>query len=408
MRSRTTRISLIPHAISALTLFIAILLCNTSSALAQTESVLYNFCSRTKCSDGASSYAGLIRDKRGDLYGTTKYGGTNNNGIVFVWNVDGTERVLHKFVNDGTDGYNPNSGLVMDASHNLYGTTYRGGARDYGTVFKISCNGTESVLYSFGSNGTDGLTPAAGLVIGKNGNLYGTTLFGGANFYYGTVFEITPAGTETTLYSFAGYAQTDGANPYGGLIMDKNGNLYGATQYGGANGSGAVFEVSAAGAERVLHSFVSDGTDGYYPYAGLLIDAKGDLYGTTYQGGANNAGTVFEIDTSGTEKILYSFGASTTDGYNPWAGLVRDKLGNLYGTTLYGGANGSNFGTVFQLSPSGTETILHSFSENGTDGYQPYGRLIMDESGNLYGTTIYGGTGASATGGAGTIFKITQ
>jgi len=387
-------------------ILLSLMMCATPPTLAQTETVLYSFCSRTKCSDGVSPFTGLFRDKRGDLYGTTRYGGTKNNGTVFVLNADGTERVLHKFVNDGVDGYDPNPGLVMDTNRNLYGTTYRGGARDYGTVFKISCNGTESILYSFGANASDGLSPASGLIIDKNGNLYGTTSFGGANFYYGTVFEMSPTGTETILYSFAGYGQMDGANPFSSLIMDKDSNLYGTTQYGGANGYGTVFEVNAAGTETVLHSFANDGTDGYYPNAGLIIDAKGDLYGTTYQGGANNAGTVFEIDPSGSEKNLYAFGANPTDGFNPWAGLVRDKPGNLYGTTLYGGANGSNFGTVFRLSSNGTETILHSFAENGTDGYQPYGRLIMDESGNLYGTTAYGGTGASATGGAGTLFKI--
>jgi uncharacterized repeat protein (TIGR03803 family) len=376
------------------------------SAPAQTETVLYNFCSRTNCTDGDIPYAGLIRDDKGSLFGTTRYGGTKNNGIVFVLSSKGIERVLHKFVNDGKDGFAPNAGLVMDSSGNLYGTTYEGGAHDNGTVFKISPDRTETVLHSFGADGSDGFTPDAGLIIDANGNLYGTTFFGGVSGYYGTVFEISATGIETILYSFAGYPKRDGANPSAGLVLDENGNLYGTTQSGGAYGYGTVFELSADGTETVLHSFSSNGVDGIYPYAGLLRDAEGRLYGTTFQGGANNVGTAFEVETDGKERILHSFGANSEDGIHPYAGLVADKHGNLYGTTAYGGANGSNFGTVFRLNARGEETILHSFAENGTDGYQPFGGLVMDCTDTLYGTTAYGGTEGIADGGAGTIFKL--
>jgi uncharacterized repeat protein (TIGR03803 family) len=327
------------------------------------------------------------------------------------------EKVLRSFGN-GTDGYAPSAGLIFDAAGNLYGTTqYGGGANAYGTVFELTPAGggnwTETVLYSFRS-GTDGAVPGAGLIFDAAGNLYGTTTAGGPN--NGTVFELTPttAGgwTEQVLYRFCSQANcTDGQYPYGSLIFDAAGNLYGTTEFGGTYGAGTVFKLTpAAGGgwtETVLYSF-GRGTDGASPLVGLIFDVVGNLYGTTTFGGTYGAGTVFELTpTAGggwTETVLHSFNPNNgTDGFNPYAGLIFDAAGNLYGTTYYGGSYGG--GTVFELTPAAgggwTETVLRSFG-NGTDGFWPYAGLIFDHAGNLYGTTEYGGTHNY-----GTVFELT-
>jgi uncharacterized repeat protein (TIGR03803 family) len=326
------------------------------------------------------------------------------------WN----EKVLYNFGN-GADGKYPASGLIRDAAGNLYGTTVGGPHPPSGTVFELSPTQgggwTETVLYTFGGL-PDGAEPWAGLIFDAAGNLYGTTSQGG-NYLYGTVFELMPNGsggwTETVLHSFG--SGTDGYQPLNGSLMfDAAGNLYGTTQEGGTAGGGTVFELTPNGSggwtETVLHSFGS-GTDGRFPLAGLIFDAAGDLYGTTELGGNSNAGTVFELTPNGgggwTETVLHRFG-NGTDGAEPWAGLIFDARGNLYGTTFQGG----NYlgGTVFELTPNGSggwaETVLHSFGK-GTDGYQPtYGSLIFDAAGNLYGTTQLGGSSNS-----GTVFELT-
>ena len=337
----------------------------------------------------------------------------------------GTESVLYSF-STGTDGASPNAGLITDANGNMYGTTsYGGSGRGAGTVFKLSTSGSETVLYRFGTNSTrDGANPQAGLIMDANGNLYGTTLYGGSNGR-GTVFKLTPNGSgysETVLYSFGATnpigSTTDGANPQAGLIMDANGNLYGTTLYGGSNGKGTVFKLTPSGSETVLYSFgatnpIGSTTDGANPYASLIMDTYGNLYGTTLYGGNSNNGTVFKLtpnDSGYSETVLYSFGAtnpigSTTDGTYPYSSLIMDASGNLYGTTFDGGNN--NKGTVFKLTPSGSETVLYSFGATNpigstTDGTNPYSSLIMDANGNLYGTTSGGGSK-----GNGTVFKLT-
>ena len=267
---------------------------------------------------------------------------------------------------------------------------------------------TETVLYSFGSQSGDGNYPYGGLVFDKNGNLYGTTYNGGA-YSGGTVFELTSTEegwTETILWSFGN--GTDGYEPYAGLVTDNEGNLYGTTYEGGAYSGGTVFELTPTEkgwAETILWSFGNE-KDGAYPYAGLLFDEKGNLYGTTHQGGAGGDGTVYELTpTEGgwTETILHSFKYNGTDGFLPWSALIFGKKGRLYGTTLNGGAY--NYGTVFELTPTKkgwTETILHSFEDNGTDGYEPEAGLVFDKKGNLYGTTLVGGAD-----GDGTVFELT-
>jgi len=373
----------------------ALLLIAIGPAHAQTETVLYSFCSQLNCTDGYNPFAGLVMDKKGNLYGTTYQGGANangGNGTVFEITVAGEEKVLYSFTGSNGDAGNPYAGLVMDKRGNLYGTTVGGGVNGSGAVFELSPSGTETVLYSFCSQPscTDGATPYAGLVMDKKGNLYGTTYQGGVNGN-GTVFEISPSGTETVLHSFA---YSDGASPLAGLVIDQKGNLYGTTTVGGVNGNGTVFEITAAGEEKVLYSFTGSNGDGEFPYAGLVMDKKGNFYGTTELGGANGNGTVFEIIAAGEEKVLYSFTGSNGDG-DPVAGLVMDKKGNLYGTTV---------GTVFKVSPSGTETVLYVFcSQSGcTDGAGPMAGLAMDRQGNLYGTTSYGGAN-----GVGVVFKVT-
>jgi uncharacterized repeat protein (TIGR03803 family) len=314
---------------------------------------------------------------------------------VFKLDSAGTETVLHSFTG-GADGASPHAGLIRDAQGNLYGTTLSGGASDYGTVFRVTATGTETVLYRF--TGADGASPYAGLIRDAQGNLYGTT-YGGGTYGNGTVFKVTLTGTETVLYSFTGGA--DGGNSVAGLIRDAQGNLYGTTQIGGAYGYGTAFKLTPTGTQTVLHSFSV--VDGAYPLA-LIGDGKGIFYGVS-GGGAVDSGKVFKLTLTGKEKVLYSF-TGGVDGSVP-LGIVRDPEGNLYGTTSYGGdLNGCNSnppygcGVVFKLTPTGTETILYSFI-GGTDGQRPFAAPIRDAQGNLYGTTYFGGAY-----GYGTVFKV--
>jgi uncharacterized repeat protein (TIGR03803 family) len=278
----------------------------------------------------------------------------------------------------------------MDSSGDLYGTALFGGSNRDGTVFELGPANTETVLLNFRK--TYGIFPSAGLIRDSQGNLYGTTSSAGANGD-GTVFKIDSSGAATVFHNFTG---TDGASPLAGLIMDSTGNLYGTTANGGTYNAGTVFKLDPSGNATVLHGF-NPSTDGGYPEAGLIMDSSGSLYGTTaYRGSSANGGTVFKVDPSGNLTVLHIFGGN--DGLNPVAGLIMDSSGNLYGTTAYGGANGA--GTVFKIDPSGTETVLHSFNSSVDGGY-PYGGLVMDSSGNLYGTAAYGGSN-----GDGTVFKI--
>ena len=355
------------------------------------------------------------------------------------------ETVLHSF-GSGTDGQDPQAGLVMDSHGNLYGTTYFGGIHGAcqggptcGTVFELSPKEggdyAETILHSFGGD-MDGQNPAAGLIFDGVGNLYGTTPVGGIHGY-GTVFELSPNGsggwTETVLHSFD-YNGSDGALPYANLVFDRFGNLYGTTYAGGIHascnyganaGCGTVFELSpregGGWTETVLHSFNNNGQDGWYPDAGLLFDGAGNLYGTTVAGGIHHTcssggcGTVFELSPleggGWTEAVLHSFG-NGTDGIWPVAGLTFDGAGNLYGTTSGGGihiaCDGGGCGTVFELSPreggGWTETVLHSFG-NGTDGAAPGAGLVFDATGNLYGTTAVGGIHCGLPG-CGTVFAL--
>jgi uncharacterized repeat protein (TIGR03803 family) len=379
----------------------ALLLIAVRSAHAQTETVLYTFCSvgmNPYCYDGAQPTGNLVLDSEGNLYGTTTWGGAvvPALGTVFKVTPSGTETVLHTFTG-GADGSEPYfAGVVFDKAGNLYGTTDNGSAYVAGTVFKLTPTGTETVLYTFSYNSPNGTFPMAGVVLDKAGNLYGTTAAGGAT-NHGTVFKLTPAGTETVLYSFKG--GKDGCSQYGGVVLGSNGDLYGTTSGEGCSSLGTVFKLTPTGTETVLHRFVSNPKDGSDPKAGLVIDSKGNLYGTTYYGGTHGYGTVFKVTPTGTETVLHSF--TGLDGENPQASVIRDTAGNIYGTTYIGGAN--NYGTVFKLTPTGTETVLHSFAGYPADGAYPLTGVVLDTKGILYGAT-YGG-GAYALG---MVFKLVQ
>jgi uncharacterized repeat protein (TIGR03803 family) len=371
--------------------------------------VLYSF--GTHDDDGASPYAGLI-DVKGKLYGTTVNGGANcipsgGCGTIFSVELSGKETVLYSFAGYPYDGASPYAGL-LDVKGTLYGTTYYGGSyaggsacyynAGCGAVFSVTPSGAETVLHRFGGSG-DGEEPYAGL-INITATLYGTTVYGGANDE-GTVFKITPSGTETVLHSFP-TGSRDGDQPNAGLINVK-GTLYGTTDYGGTNGRGTVFRITPSGTETVLHSFTgcdcearanfrersSRGriSDGAYPEAQLL-DVNGTLYGTTGGGGSTGQGTVFSITTAGKERVLYSF-VGNPDGAYPDAQLL-DVNGTLYGTTEGGGTGGSGgTGTVFSITTAGKERVLYSFVGR-PDGANPDAQLL-DVNGTLYGTTSSGG-----------------
>jgi uncharacterized repeat protein (TIGR03803 family) len=355
-----------------------------SLACVSNFSLLYSFAGGS--GDSADPYHTLIQGSDGDFYGTTNAGGSSNDGTIFKISPSGIESVFYSFASV------PYSGLVQGSDGNIYGTTASGGTSGRGTVFKITPSGTETVLYSFPAGSSD---PYTGLIQGSDGNFYGTTGAGGATDD-GTVFKVTPSGTETVLHAFA-KTGTDGQTPYAGLIQGSDGNLYGTTYFGGAHGFGTVFKVTPGGTETVLYSFAG-GNDGEHPYAGVIQGSDGNFYGTTYQGGASGYGTVFKLTPSGIETVLYTFAGGSSDGAYPEAGVIQGSDGNFYGSTLQGGASG--LGLVFKLTPSGTETILHAFA-GASDGANPTANLVLGSDGNLYGSTSAGGSS-----GDGTFFKV--
>jgi uncharacterized repeat protein (TIGR03803 family) len=304
--------------------------------------------------------------------------------------------VLYSF-GAAPDGQGPEAGLIQATDGNFYGTTNNGGANGGGTVFKLTPAGAETVLWSFAGS-SDGDEPECQLLQGSDGNFYGVTFRGGAN-NQGTVFKVTPAGVETVLWTFG--SGTDGQQPIGGLVEGSDGNFYGTTSAGGTTGSGTVFKITPAGVETVLYSFGSSAADGYEPQAALTKGSDGNFYGTTLNGGANapGYGTVFKITPAGAYTSLYSFAASSADGENPFAGLILGTDGNFYGTTRLGGTSGG--GTVFKITPAGVETVLWSFGGTG-DGSEPYANMVQGSDGNFYGTTYKGGANNE-----GTIFELT-
>jgi uncharacterized repeat protein (TIGR03803 family) len=398
----------------------------THASAAQTLTTLYNF---TGGVDGAAPLSGLV-NIGGNLYGTAGWGGIQGSncnittgygtgcGTVFElkqstggWSF----QLLYSFTG-GSDGNAPFGTLAKDGRGNLYGTASWGGTQNSmcnynfgyglgcGTVYKLTPSTTGwsfSVVYSF-SGIPDGANPDfESLAFDAQGNAYGTTEFGGncCNAGTGTVFKIAPDNSESILHSFQA-GTTDGSMPFGGVVSDKDGNLHGTTYWSGASGTGTVFRVTAAGQETILHNFAGS-SDGGFPRAGLIA-AQSLAYGTTYYGGPTGNGTVFQVAQDGAETILHDFCSSPgcEDGRSPYGALIRDANGNLFGTTFIGGVNG--YGVVFELSPSGgqwSETVLHSF--NFSDGAWPYSRLL------LYKNVLYGTTAGGGTDNHGTVFTLT-
>jgi uncharacterized repeat protein (TIGR03803 family) len=389
-----------------------------SNAKAQIFTALYEFQGGT---DGYSPN-GLVKDSEGNLYGTTIGGGDTIFGTVFKLDSLGNKTTLYNFLG-GTDGLEPHGNLLLDGKGNLYGTTAFGGRSDVscagyqgcGVVFKVDQRGNETVLYNF-TGGADGGVPMAGLTSDNQGNLYGTTSAGGnvacaygAAVGCGVVFKLDRTGNEITLYSFSG--GRDSGNSQSPLIRDSSGNLYGMTSGVGAGSDGTVFRIDTHDREAILYAF-SGGTDGSQPYGGLVRDTKGNLYGTTYGGGIydlthcgyGGCGVIFKVlpfavSATVREKVVYSF-TGGAGGWGPVAGLSPDKSGNLYGTTALGGVSDGCCGVVYQLSPDGIETVLHTFT-GGADGGSPETSVIQDANGNLFGTALLGSYGG------GVIFKLT-
>ena len=443
---------------------------------AQTETILYNFPSQAEnASIGTFPSSGLVSDGHGNVFGTTALGGTVGYGTVFEltpasgggWN----QQVVFSFTG-GADGVYPSS-LTFDSVGNLYGETLAGGqgtcASIYGsgcgTVFRlVHASGgawTHQVLHRFSYKGDDGALPNGGLIVDGRGNIYGTTTVGGTGLCTestagpvvgcGTVFKLSRtsrgAWNYSVLHNFHGTGESgtaqDGRWPSGGVTLDSSGNVYGTTAFGGFFSHGMVFKLSPTRGvpwtEKFLHSFGRNSTDGLAPSGGLVLDAAGNLYGTTANGGTApctnsfngnkpGCGTVFKLSLKPngrwSETILYSFGENnTTDGWFPTSSLIFDALGNLYGTTSVGGVGCKDMnglprgcGTVFELSPKSgggwTETVLHFFLDLNSqgftfDGQGPNSALVRDAGGNLYGTTAAGGNNGTKSGGGGTAFEIT-
>jgi uncharacterized repeat protein (TIGR03803 family) len=383
------------------------------------ETVLYNFAGLT----GEFPYAGVVRDSAGNLYGTTPSGGTLNGGVVYKLDTAGQATVLYNF--DGrANGGNPVAGVTLDSAGNLYGTTRNGGTVGRGVVYKLDTGGKLTVLYSFTGGADGGFPYNAGLILDSAGNLYGTTI-GGGRGGAGVVYKVDSAGRETALYTFPG---ADGENP-GGLILDSAGNLYGTTSggarqgvlykldatghetllyafgnqfendssltldaagnfygtiyFGGPAEAGQVFKLDTHGLYKVLYNFTG-GADGKYP-SGLIRDAEGNLYGIANEQGAANGGVVFKLAATGKFTVLYSF-TPGPQGFSP-IGVTVDPVGNLYGTTSGGGTG--NSGVVFKLDAAGNYSVLYNFTGGG-DGGPPDSGVIRDSADNLYGTSFYG------------------
>jgi len=338
----------------------------TGSAHADTYQAIYTFAGG---SDGTIPSGGVVLDAQHNLYGTIANGGAYGFGKVFKLDISGQETVLHSFTaTDGTP-----YGVVLDAQGNLYGTTYNGGAYSLGEVYKLDTNGQFTVLYSFAGT-PDGENPSR-VVLDARGNLYGTTELGGT-YGRGSVFKVDTTGNETVLYSFCSQNNcTDGQTPNTGVVLDAQGNLYGTTRNGGADlNNGVVFKLDTASQYTVLHSFTGN-PDGKLPN-GVVLDAQGNLYGTTFQGGGSNVGTVFEVYAGGGETVLYDFSEST--GYFPGVGIALDARGNLYGT-LGGGPGPNGNGMLFQLHFA-DYTWLYTLLNHNVNPY-----LMLDAQGNIYG-----------------------
>jgi uncharacterized repeat protein (TIGR03803 family) len=331
----------------------------------------------------------------GNYYGMTYSGGSHGAGTVYRVTPAGAETVIYSFAGGPNDGANPYGELVQASDGNLYGMTSAGGASGFGTTFKVTLLGAEAVLHSFAGAPADGNHTLAGLVQAGDGNLYGTTQLGG-NSNQGTVFKMTLAGAVSLLYSFSGASSTDPAIPDSTLIVGNDGNLYGTAIGGGTTGNGVVFEITRDGTFTTLYSFSGGTSDGATPEAKLLLASDGNFYGTAPNGGTDSAGVVFKVTPTGQETVLHSFGRAPGDGASPQGNLIEGSDGNLFGTTYTGGAN--NYGTVYRITPAGVETVLFSFG-GAADGQWLWSGLVETPNGGLLGT-------ASAGAGNGAVFEL--
>lgn len=365
---------------SAFRIFALLLLSLCCSA--QTFTVLHSFKGGP---DSGYPFGGAAVDGSGNVYGVT-------GDTIYEFSVAGQYSVLHTFIYP--EGFTPMDTPLLGRDGRIYGTAYQGGLVT-GTVWAFAKGGDLGVLHDFSSSQNDGGNPSSRVVQDRAGSLYGTAPFGG-DHGHGIVYKVDRSKQETILYSFG--APPDGEQPYGGVFLGKNGSLFGTTQLGGAFGYGTVFRIAANGRETVLHSF--NNLDGSDPTGDLTGDAEGNVYGTTDAGGANSSGVIFKVGPGGSFDVLYSFGQFPGDATVPYAGVVRDADGNLYGTTSAGGEVDN--GTVYKLNPStGTLIILHSFSGEPDGGF-PNAGVTLDSAGNLYGTTVYGGANNF-----GMVYKIT-
>lgn len=387
-----------------------------AQAQSYTESTFYSFGSTS--TDGTGPEGTVAIDKTGNLYGITLGGGSDKTvcpdgcGTIFKIDSAGNESTLYEF----TSYVDPRASLTIDAAGNLYGTASEGGntssvyPQGLGFVFKLTTAGKYSVLHKFAASQLEGADPWGPVTLDANGNIYGTTLFGGdlsclEGAGCGVVFEISAKGTYTILHSFSD--SPDGAQPVGNLLRDGIGNIYGTTDTGGTYGSGSMFKISAGGEESVVYSFCDrNGCEGGVSPAYLVRSAAGNFYGNALDGGATNYGTIFEVSSAGAGSLIYTFcpdgessGCSTGDHPN---GPMVISGGNLFGTTTAGADGGSTgAGVVYEMSTAGVDTVLYRFLDDGSTGRDPQG-ISMDSAGNLYGTAT------SGPNGAGVVFKLTK
>ena len=352
--------------------------------------------------NGETPYNPPLLGADGNLYGTLPGGGTNGAGVIYKVSTNGTQSTLYTF--NSNNGENPIASLVAGRDGNFYGVAINGGANNQGTLFEITTNGTFTLLHSFGmmtnnlGYSLDGANPYGALVLGRDGNFFGVTYNGGIS-NAGTVFQFSTNGTLTTLHSFTGNGSNDGgAHPYlAPLVEGADGVFYGTTYAGGTNNAGTIYQITVDGVLTNLFEFNTT-TGGINPYSGLRFGTDGNLYGTTVYGGTHNRGTAYQITTNGVLTMLFQFGG--TDGLDyPVGEVVPGNNNTLFGTTFEGGTQ--NFGAVFQLSTNGVLTTLHSFT-NGSDGALCYAGVIRDTSGNLYGAASEGGN----QGGFGTVYSL--
>jgi uncharacterized repeat protein (TIGR03803 family) len=406
----------------------AVVLVSVTTAVGSSPKNIFTDLVKFDQTNGANPYSVLVQGRDGNFYGTAaSYGAYGNYGTIFKVTPKGKRTTLYSFCSQSgcPDGYFPVAGLVQGTDGNFYGTTQSGGVGKGGTVFKITPKGKFTLLYAFCSqtNCTDGSAPYGPLVQGTGGAFYGTTSASGAH-QGGTIFKIAPSGKLTTLYAFCSQSKCkDGDSPTHGVVLGTDGDFYGTTSEGGTHSAGTVFKITPKGALTTLHSFCakSNCVDGSYPYGGLVRGSNGNFYGTTTFGGAVSGGSIFTMTPQGKLTVLYSFCSKKgcADGEEPYAGLVQGTDGNFYGTTAEGGSSGGaedvvtppnelgTYGTAFKITPKGVLTTLYAFCSESkcADGSFPYGEFVQGTDGGFYGTTSFGGD-LSCTQGCGTVFAL--